>query len=177
MTISQMSSLMKVLDHFIVDKVFPISIETEKDGTCAIWIRKLPDYIIVECYKNGDVSLLYDDPNVPPHESLGNIDIQSDSDYTELLVDKIYLLLSTSSADQAVAKWMSWPYLITMVPIPAEQGGGYLASIPLLGDLGYTGTGPTPTEAIEDLRSCQRCNFTDLYEAGQAPPQPEPWKE
>ncbi len=53
---------------------------------------------------------------------------------------------------KSVEYYIALPYLIEVCPIPGEEGGGYNASIPLLGRYSAQGDGETAAEAIADLR-------------------------
>jgi len=47
-----------------------------------------------------------------------------------------------------------------------EDGGGYSASIPMLGECAFVGTGDTVEEAIESLNSIKRYLFEDYLSKG-----------
>lgn len=52
---------------------------------------------------------------------------------------------------KSVADYLALPYSVEVFPIPAEEGGGYNASIPLLGRYAAQGDGETAAAAIADL--------------------------
>ena len=47
-------------------------------------------------------------------------------------------------------------YAVTIVRIPDADGGGYMATIPELGEMAYVGDGETEQEAYENLMQCKR---------------------
>lgn len=73
-----------------------------------------------------------------------------------------------------VEQWLSRPYALRVRLLAAEEGGGWLATIPQLGESGYNGIGETEAEAIADLRELQRHLFERLAAKGEEPPAPEP---
>ncbi len=48
---------------------------------------------------------------------------------------------------------LNLPYKIEIVPIPAKEGGGYVASLPEIGRFAVSGDGETRAEAVEDLEN------------------------
>ena len=54
---------------------------------------------------------------------------------------------------RSVQYFLSLPYKIEVLPLKENDGGGYLATIPLLE--GCQSDGKTPDEAIENLREAQ----------------------
>jgi len=76
------------------------------------------------------------------------------------------------SEQATVQAWMDQPYAIRVRKLRPDEGRGYMASIPQLGEWTYTGVGDTYAEAIEDLGLCQRHLFELLVEDGKEPPEP-----
>ena len=57
--------------------------------------------------------------------------------------------------------FMSLNYPLELIKIAEEDGGGYSASIPMLGKYAFVGTGNTPEEAIDSLNSIKEYLFKD----------------
>ena len=70
--------------------------------------------------------------------------------------------------------YLSLPYRIEVVPIPPEEGGGYMATLPEIGRMAITGDGETPEEAIRDLEKQQRERFAEYLEKGVRIPESAP---
>ncbi len=69
--------------------------------------------------------------------------------------------------------YLALPYKIEIVPIPENEGGGYLARLPQFGELGIAGDGDTPEEALADLAENQKERFEQYLEEGLNIPEPE----
>ena len=66
---------------------------------------------------------------------------------------------------------MKRPYRIELVPLSPDDGGGYLATIPLL--KGCQSDGRTPDEAIQHLREAQRAWLESALKHGDPIPLPQ----
>lgn len=69
--------------------------------------------------------------------------------------------------------YMTLPYIIEIKPIPAQDGGGFMATIPQLGRYALLGDGDTIEEAIKDLEITKRDRFTEYIAAGVEIPEPK----
>lgn len=69
--------------------------------------------------------------------------------------------------------FMSLPYRIELEPIPAEEGGGFSAGIPLLSRYAVQGYGDTAAEALEALEEIKLDRLTAYLDAEVAIPEPE----
>jgi len=63
-------------------------------------------------------------------------------------------------------------YPVEIIPIPEEEGGGYIARMPQFGDA-IIGDGDTPEEALADLEEFKKERFRDFLETGKPIPEPE----
>jgi antitoxin HicB len=72
--------------------------------------------------------------------------------------------------------YLSLDYPIEIRRIPKEDGGGYLASIPQLGEKAFRADGATIDEALANLKKIKRYLFIDYLKEGLpiAEPEPEP---
>lgn len=68
--------------------------------------------------------------------------------------------------------YMSLDYPVEIKRISAEDGGGYLASIPSLGRYTFVADGETPQKAYEELEEVKRMVFAQLLEEGLPIPEP-----
>ena len=66
---------------------------------------------------------------------------------------------------------MRLQYKIEHVPLAKEDGGGYLATIPLL--KGCQSDGSTPDEAIKNLREAQKAWLTSALKHDDSIPVPQ----
>ncbi|MBI3585511.1 MAG: type II toxin-antitoxin system HicB family antitoxin [Ignavibacteriales bacterium] len=66
---------------------------------------------------------------------------------------------------------MKLSYKIELTPLTTEEGGGYLATIPLL--KGCQSDGSTPDEAINNLREAQEAWLASALEHGDPIPLPQ----
>lgn len=69
--------------------------------------------------------------------------------------------------------YMDLDYPIEVRRIPEHEGGGYMASIPLLGKYAFVGDGDTVEEAIENLNQVKKELFKEYLEKGIPIPEPE----
>lgn len=68
--------------------------------------------------------------------------------------------------------FMALPYKIEIIPIPEDQGGGYMARLPQFGVLGIVGDGETKEEALTDLAENQKDRFQQYLDDGLPIPEP-----
>jgi len=61
--------------------------------------------------------------------------------------------------EKDIEYYMKLPYKIIIEPIPKNEGGGYSASIPQLGEYAFTGDGKTIQEALDHLEIVKRDLF------------------
>jgi len=74
--------------------------------------------------------------------------------------------------------YMNLNYKIEITPIPRDEGGGFVASIPQLGKYAFIGGGETPNEALEDLEITKKEYFKEYIKKKIEIPEPEkPKKE
>jgi predicted HicB family RNase H-like nuclease len=69
--------------------------------------------------------------------------------------------------------YMNLPYKVELVPIREEEGGGYMARLPLFGKQGIIGDGETKEEALADLEKAKGARFERYLEEGLAIPEPQ----
>lgn len=69
--------------------------------------------------------------------------------------------------------FMALPYLIEIQPISARKGGGYDASIPLLGKRSVCGYGETIDEALKNLQQVKEERLGEYLEEGLDIPEPD----
>jgi predicted RNase H-like HicB family nuclease len=63
-------------------------------------------------------------------------------------------------------------YQVEVVPIPPDEGGGFMARMPQFGVQGIIGDGESPEEALQDLAENQRLRFAQYLEDGLDIPGP-----
>ena len=68
--------------------------------------------------------------------------------------------------------YLNLPYRISIEPIPPEEGGGWRAYIPELGELAFQGDGETPQEALANLEKIKADLFKFYLEKGIPIPEP-----
>lgn len=68
-------------------------------------------------------------------------------------------------------------YPVEIRRLPAEEGGGYVACIPMLGRWTVQAAGDTVEEALELLEEVKDTVFAYLQEQGIAVPEPPPFEE
>ena len=78
---------------------------------------------------------------------------------------------ATPQNGKSLRRLLQLPYKIEFTPLTKEDGGGYLAAIPLL--KGCQSDGPTPDEAIKNLREAQRAWFESALKHGDPIPLPQ----
>lgn len=54
---------------------------------------------------------------------------------------------------------LSLPYQVEVVPIPPDEGGGFMARMPQFGVQGIIGDGESPEEALQDLAENRKRHF------------------
>jgi len=69
--------------------------------------------------------------------------------------------------------YMSLDYGIEITPIPKDEGGGFVASIPQLGKYAFIGGGKTPIEALKDLEETKKEYFKEYIKKKIEIPEPE----
>jgi len=69
--------------------------------------------------------------------------------------------------------YMSLNYPVEIVKIPSDEGGGYMATIPLLGRNVFVGDGETIEEALKNLEFVKEEWFKTYLERGHEIPLPE----
>lgn len=67
---------------------------------------------------------------------------------------------------------LALPYKIEIVPIPEDEGVGFLARLPQFGVLGIVGDGGTKEEALADLAESRKDRFRQYLEEGLEIPEP-----
>ena len=78
-----------------------------------------------------------------------------------------------SKSIKDAAYYMSLNYEKTLTAVPQDEGGGYIAAVPLLGTSSTNAWGETEAEALETLKTVMRNNF-ESWIAGKYPiPEPE----
>ncbi|MEO8612032.1 MAG: type II toxin-antitoxin system HicB family antitoxin [Chloroflexota bacterium] len=73
---------------------------------------------------------------------------------------------------KTIEYYMSLPYSIVLTPIGAEDGGGWLAEIPLL--KGCITDGDSQLEALEMIEDAKRAWLEVALENNEQIPEPEP---
>ncbi len=68
--------------------------------------------------------------------------------------------------------YLSLQYPVEIVRIKEEEGGGYQASIPMLGEYAFCGDGDTIAEALGDLEKVKRWLFKEYLQKGLTIPEP-----
>ena len=79
--------------------------------------------------------------------------------------------------EKNIAYYMNLKYPIEITELTEEEGGGFDASIPMLGKYAFTGYGDTLEEALQSLEEVKRLNFEYYLERGtkiEEPPKEEP---
>lgn len=62
--------------------------------------------------------------------------------------------------------YMALGYKIEIVPIPKDEGGGFMARLPQFGTLGIVGDGDTPEKALANLSENQKDRFQQYIDEG-----------
>ena len=86
---------------------------------------------------------------------------------------KTIMKIPTRTKDKDLAYYLSLPYVVEIAPIPEDEGGGYVACIPLLGRYSAVGDGETPEEAYADLMEARSALIEDWLRRGVAVPEPK----
>lgn len=74
-------------------------------------------------------------------------------------------------------KYSALDYPVEIRRLPAEEGGGFVACIPMLGRWTVQAAGDTVEEALELLEEVKETVFAHLQEQGVAIPEPPPFEE
>lgn len=69
-------------------------------------------------------------------------------------------------------QWNALRYPIALRQLSTVEGGGWLATIPMLGEGAFMADGETPAEAIEALENLRRDLYEMVVESGQPIPLP-----
>lgn len=69
--------------------------------------------------------------------------------------------------------WDTLRYPISLRQLSEEEGGGWLASIPILGQAAFTADGETAEAALQELEALRRDLYEDLVASGQPIPLPQ----
>lgn len=80
-------------------------------------------------------------------------------------------LRKKNSRTPSLRDFMKLSYKIELTPLTTEEGGGYLATIPLL--KGCQSDGSTPDEAIKNLREAQEAWLASALKHGDPIPLPQ----
>ena len=78
---------------------------------------------------------------------------------------------------ETVEHYLSQRYPITLIEVSEEEGGGFRASIPQLGDRTFVAAGDTPQEALDNLDAVRRALIPELLAEGIALPDAIPDRE
>lgn len=73
--------------------------------------------------------------------------------------------------------YMGLPYVVEIKPLTTEDGGGFLARIPLFGIQGIVSDGPTIEDALENLEISKEIIFSELLDKGKDIPEPTSEKD
>ncbi|OGP61805.1 MAG: hypothetical protein A2V67_10195 [Deltaproteobacteria bacterium RBG_13_61_14] len=73
---------------------------------------------------------------------------------------------------KTLAYYMELPYEVMLRKLRPEEGGGFLACIPLLGENRCVGDGETPQGALKDLEEVKKDLFADYLKRGEMIPEP-----
>ena len=93
-----------------------------------------------------------------------NQQIETEEDYEKAL--------SRIEPTKDLGYYLNLPYRIEIQQIPEEEGGGFMARLPLFGELGILGDGDTEAEALADLEETKRCRFKVYLAEGRQIPEP-----
>ena len=69
--------------------------------------------------------------------------------------------------------WAALRYPISLRRLSEEEGGGWLATIPLLGQAAFAADGETAEQALQELESLRRELYEDVITSGQPIPMPQ----
>lgn len=75
--------------------------------------------------------------------------------------------------NKALKHYLNLNYTIEIKAIPEDEGGGFLARIPLFGELGIVGDGETIEEAVQELDAYKKLTFKEWLKSGKTIPEPE----
>jgi len=69
--------------------------------------------------------------------------------------------------------WDALRYPISLRQLSEEEGGGWLATIPMLGQAAFAADGETAEEALQELEALRRDLYADVVASGQPIPMPQ----
>lgn len=69
--------------------------------------------------------------------------------------------------------WDALRYPITLRQLSEEEGSGWLATIPMLGQAAFAADGETADEALQELEALRRDLYEDVVASGQPIPMPQ----
>ncbi len=69
--------------------------------------------------------------------------------------------------------YLSLPYKVEVAPIPEDEGGGFMAFFPEIGQFAIIGDGETCQDAMANLYEMRKIRFAEFLEAGHIIPEPE----
>jgi antitoxin HicB len=69
--------------------------------------------------------------------------------------------------------WDTLRYPISLRQLSDSEGGGWLATIPMLGQAAFTADGETAEEALQELEALRRDLYEDVLSSGQPIPIPQ----
>ena len=69
-------------------------------------------------------------------------------------------------------EWIALRYPVVLRELSLEEGGGWLATIPMLGEAGFAADGETPEEAVASLSQLRRDLYETVMNSGQPIPLP-----
>lgn len=82
-------------------------------------------------------------------------------------------MMKTPTRTKDLAYYLSLPYVVEIAPIPEDEGGGYVACIPLLGRYSAVGDGETPDAAYANLMEARSALIDEWLRRGVAVPEPK----
>lgn len=74
--------------------------------------------------------------------------------------------------DKSLEYYMSLDYTVDIKELPAQYGGGCVATIPLLASASVSGWGDTPAKALKALEKNKEEAFREWLEEGKEIPEP-----
>lgn len=78
-----------------------------------------------------------------------------------------------NKTEEKINYYLELPYKIEILPIPKDEGGGFMAILPEVGRDVFVGDGDTIEEALESLESIKRIMFAQYIRDGVPIPEPE----
>ena len=80
--------------------------------------------------------------------------------------------MTAKNNGRGVEYYLNLRYPVTVRELSAEEGGGFLATIPQLGSKTFIADGETPTEALQALDTLRQHLIPELIKNGVALPEP-----